>query len=155
MSELLLNILSNAIRKLKFMSNYQERFAEEIERVGGVSAVASSLGVARNTIYNWIAKGNVPLASLMGLASLLGVDVNYVLTGQRSSADLSTEESLLLSRYRQASPAVKLAVQGALLGGTAPAGSTFVTHGNVGQVIHGDVVNTEPLFVGGEPKKRK
>jgi len=61
------------------------RFNDEIDRVkGGVSAAARHLGKSRNTIYNWIQKGNIPLDQLAKLEAI-GVDVGYVSTGRRES----------------------------------------------------------------------
>jgi hypothetical protein len=59
------------------------RLREEIERLpGGISGVATKVGKARNTVYNWMEHGNIPVDELMRLAQL-GLDVQYVLTGER------------------------------------------------------------------------
>ena len=63
------------------MSNPEDRLREEIE-AKGVSSLARALGIARNTLYNWCEKGNVPLDKLFALGAE-GVDVDYVLTGTR------------------------------------------------------------------------
>lgn len=64
-----------------------DRFNQEIDRVkGGVSAAAKHLGKSRNTIYNWMQKGNIPLNQLEKLESI-GVDVRFVSTGRRDLAD--------------------------------------------------------------------
>ena len=47
--------------------------------------VSNHLGVVRNTIYNWMGKGNAPLDKLMALQGI-GADVNYILTGERAGA---------------------------------------------------------------------
>lgn len=65
------------------MSSFEERFEEEITRIG-VSKIANTLGIARNTVYNWIANGNAPLNMLMSLQGIMGVDLHYVITGERS-----------------------------------------------------------------------
>lgn len=65
-----------------FMSSYRERLRGELERIG-ISNVANTLGVARNTVYNWMAKANTPLNMLFGLEAL-GVDIRYVITGLRT-----------------------------------------------------------------------
>lgn len=94
------------------MSDFRDRLGREIERLG-VSWVASTLGVARNTIYNWVGKGNVPLNSLMQLTGL-GVDVVYVITGEMTQAVLSPEEQELVELYRRAPASVRKAVVAAL-----------------------------------------
>lgn len=66
---------------LRHMSTPEERLREQID-ARGVSGLARSLGVARNTLYNWCEKGNVPLNKLYALGEA-GVDVAYVLTGHR------------------------------------------------------------------------
>jgi len=67
----------------KKMSNFSERLAQEIERIGGVTAVSERLGTARNTLYNWISKENIPANKMLALGEL-GVDVSYILTGART-----------------------------------------------------------------------
>lgn len=64
------------------MSDFVERLKVEVDRHGGVAVVAAHLSVARNTIYNWIAKGNVPLNELMRLKDF-GFDLNYIISGVR------------------------------------------------------------------------
>lgn len=81
-------------------NNFQERFEEEIERIG-ISAAAKHLGVVRNTIYNWIAKGNAPLNFLITLQEV-GLDINYVLTGIRSSLISETKNDLALTKRETA-----------------------------------------------------
>ncbi|KAB2927396.1 MAG: bacteriophage CI repressor [Candidatus Contendobacter sp.] len=76
-----------------------ERLAEEVERIGGVSAVAARLETARNTIYNWAEKGNIPANKLLELAEM-GADAIYILTGQRASGTLPPREAALLDNYR-------------------------------------------------------
>ncbi|MBF0192085.1 MAG: helix-turn-helix domain-containing protein [Magnetococcales bacterium] len=66
------------------MSNLEMRLEQEINKLG-VTHVAKLLGVARNTIYNWISKGNIPLNMLL-LLHEAGVDVLYIMTGNRSEA---------------------------------------------------------------------
>ncbi|MBZ0098990.1 MAG: helix-turn-helix domain-containing protein [Taibaiella sp.] len=80
------------------MSTFGKRLGEEIDRLKNISQIAKRLGVARNTIYNWIAKGNVPLDKLMDLGDM-GVDVQYIISGVRTfSVDQVAEEH---PEYRQ------------------------------------------------------
>lgn len=76
------------------MSTKEERLREQID-ARGVSELARSLGVARNTLYNWCEKGNVPLDKLYALGEA-GVDVAYVLTGRRLSAAREAEGSYMI-----------------------------------------------------------
>ena len=80
------------------MSNYQNRLQAEIERVG-VTHLSRKLGIARNTLYNWSEKANVPLDKLMAMSEH-GLDVTYVITGnhtlpaQYSEQDIEIVESI-------------------------------------------------------------
>ncbi|HHJ35271.1 MAG TPA: hypothetical protein ENJ87_05865 [Gammaproteobacteria bacterium] len=57
------------------------RLKEQIEALkGGVTTAANHLGKSRNTIYNWIEKGNAPVDQLERLGEI-GVDICYIVTG--------------------------------------------------------------------------
>lgn len=71
------------------MSVIGQRLREEVEKLGGVAPAARIVGKERNTIYNWIEKGNVPANELMLLAAA-GADVQYILTGIRSGQATGT-----------------------------------------------------------------
>ncbi len=112
-------------------------------RIGGVTEIANTLGVARNTIYNWMGKANVPLGDLMALKGVLGLDAVYVITGQRSAEALPPEEQLLLERYRGSNAALREAAMRVLAGMQPTEGST-VQHFNgpvQGGVAGRDIVN--------------
>ncbi len=66
------------------MSIFTERLRKEIDRIG-VSELARSTGFARNSLYNWCEKGNIPLDKLLLLGEF-GVDVEYVVSNKSSSA---------------------------------------------------------------------
>lgn len=80
------------------MSNYQERLQSEIERIG-VTYLSRKLGIARNTLYNWSEKANVPLDKLMAMGEH-GLDVTFVITGnhvvpaQYSEQDIAIADSI-------------------------------------------------------------
>jgi len=60
------------------------RLKQQIEALkGGVTAAANHLGKSRNTIYNWLEKGNAPIDQLEKLGEI-GVDIHYVVTGAAS-----------------------------------------------------------------------
>jgi transcriptional regulator with XRE-family HTH domain len=61
------------------MSTPSERLRTEAE-ARGVAQLARDVGVARNTLYNWFEKGNVPLDKLLALGEA-GIDIAYVVTG--------------------------------------------------------------------------
>lgn len=59
------------------------RLKEQIEALkGGVTEAAKHLGKSRNTIYNWIEKGNAPIDQVEKLSEI-GIDIHYVITGVR------------------------------------------------------------------------
>lgn len=125
------------------MDDFVGRFQEEVERIGGPTAISRDLGGSRNTVYNWIEKGNVPLNRLIALGRVMGMDVLYVITGERSQASLSQEEGELLSLYRGAPLAVKMAAVGALQGAASAQskrgdGNRFVVKGDGNRVAGGD-----------------
>lgn len=61
----------------------QEQLNLAIEKFG-ITAAANQLGVARNTVYNWVSKGNMPLNKLLALRDL-GVDVSCILNTKKNS----------------------------------------------------------------------
>ncbi|AUX87983.1 peptidase S24 [Acinetobacter sp. ACNIH2] len=65
------------------LSNFTERLRFEIDRVG-VSELARKTGFARNSLYNWSEKGNIPLDKLFVLEEC-GIDINFVLYDERSA----------------------------------------------------------------------
>lgn len=72
-------------------------------------------------------------ADMLALLIPLGVDAGYVLTGQRSqkmSPALSAEEQTMLDYFRSASPAVRRAALGALIGAPAAMQSQHIGGAN-------------------------
>ncbi|MFZ5536756.1 MAG: helix-turn-helix domain-containing protein [Pseudomonadota bacterium] len=136
------------------LDELRRRFEEEIEKVG-ITHISTALAVSRGTIYNWIGKGNAPLDKLMALKAN-GVDVVYILTGQRTMDALSRDELELLERYRAASPEGKAAAIGALRG-VASAAPKFSVGGSMNaQVFEGGATNTAPVtFNISKDKERK
>ena len=41
--------------------------------------LAEEMGVSRKTIYNWLTKGNIPLAVMTRLAERFGTSVDYLM----------------------------------------------------------------------------
>ena len=41
--------------------------------------LAEDLGVTRKTLYNWLAKGNIPLSALIRMADMFGCTIDYLL----------------------------------------------------------------------------
>ncbi|RJX32323.1 MAG: hypothetical protein C4516_04290 [Oxalobacter sp.] len=78
-------------------------------------------------------------AELLAALSTTGVDVQYVLTGQRVDVSLSSDERQLLALYRSAPLAVKMAAVGALQGAqgaTQHVGVVVGQNTNTGKIIN-------------------
>lgn len=74
------------------------RLKDEIKRLPvSISGAARKVGKARNTIYNWIARGNIPAYQLMRLADL-GVDTQYVTTGTRAADGMTDRIAALCQK---------------------------------------------------------
>lgn len=82
------------------------RLKEERERVGLTQdSLGGIAGVSRRAVVEWEKGGTTPSGEALALISMKGIDVLYVLTGQRTpqaAASLSLEESALLDNYQHA-----------------------------------------------------
>ncbi|MBD3614238.1 helix-turn-helix domain-containing protein [Kingella kingae] len=88
------------------MSNYQERLQQEIERVG-VTHLSRKLGIARNTLYNWSEKANVPLDKLMAMGEH-GLDVTFIITGNHElSAQYSEQDIAITNSIKKLDPTTR------------------------------------------------
>jgi len=85
-------------------------------------AFSELAGAKKRTLIDWEKGVSSPTAVQLAAIAVAGVDVLYVVTGQRASslrADLSAEEQTMLEYFRAASTAVRRAALGALLGAPA------------------------------------
>lgn len=131
--------------------SYANRLRSEIDRIG-VTELARNLGSARNTIYNWCEKGNIPLDKLM-LLSEFGVDINYILTGTKDQAALTAEETILVQKYRFSDQNTKKNILLMLLTGTDATGSVVNSPTNSGS---GTQLNgTNPTINNAAPSNSK
>jgi len=107
-------------------------------------------GVAKRTYCNYESGDREPGAGFLFELSKVGVDVQYIVTGQRSSQALSHDEEQLISLFRAAPLAVKAATMAGLAAGGAPQGSVNNTNSgdgaqqnfvnsSVGNVTTGDI----------------
>ncbi|MHA6159485.1 helix-turn-helix domain-containing protein [Pseudomonas sichuanensis] len=84
-----------------------ERLKEERERLGlNQTDFAALAGASKNTQYNYEKGERSPDANYLAAAAGQGVDVLYVLTGERkpqAAGTLAADEALLLDRYRRMS----------------------------------------------------
>ncbi|PPT94919.1 transcriptional regulator [Xanthomonas arboricola pv. arracaciae] len=134
-----------------------KRLKEERKRLGFTQAdMAEQCGLSKWAQLNFEKDENLPGGAYLLAATAAGVDVLYVLTGERQG--ISAEEAHVLSAYRAASPDVKLAVGAALGAGVKASGrSKVVIHANdVGQSLSGDI--SQPgltINMGGNKAKKK
>ncbi|TCM61888.1 helix-turn-helix protein [Acinetobacter calcoaceticus] len=93
------------------------RIKEERTRLGlnqpDFAALANS---SKRTLIDWEKEVSSPTAVQMAALAQSGVDVQYVITGLRSSNALPTDETLVLEKYRLADQDVKTNVVLLLLG---------------------------------------
>ncbi|WP_237656301.1 helix-turn-helix domain-containing protein [Xanthomonas translucens] len=132
---------------------------DERKRIGLTQTeLAERCGLTKRSQVNIEKDEHVPGGTYLAAASEMGIDVLYVLTGQRQG--MSTEEVQLVSAYRLAPPEVRLAVAAAL-GATAKAAgrAKLVMHqSDIGQVLSGCEVsqpNLTTINVGGRRKKNR
>lgn len=129
--------------------NGQLRLTEERVRLGLTQEEMADAGGVKKRAYCYYESGErqPDMAFLAGIAAV-GADVQYILTGKRSSSvpALETAEWLLLENYRRCGPQAQanLLQTSSLLAAGLPASSEDqsktkearqVFHGNVGQVM--------------------
>lgn len=118
--------------------------------------IAGQLDVSRYAQLNFEKDINLPGGAYLLAAHNRGVDVLYVLTGQR--AQLEWPEAELLSAYRNASKNARVAALAAL--GLMPPAPTAgpaikVKRGDIGQVntVAGDLHQENKFEMGGKKKR--
>lgn len=128
--------------------------------------MAKLLGTARNTIYNWLEKGNIPLNRLEELGAI-GADIQFVVTGQRRGhgigeaavhqAVLDAVDLLSLDKKvdaQQLAKAVTKLCAKAVQDEPPQSGTAkFVVNGNVGQNIGTAQGTSFVVNMGKEQKK--
>lgn len=127
---------------------------------------AELAGVHKNAQGNYEGDLRRPDADYLVKVSAMGVDVLYVLTGQRNTAELSGDEEVLLAGYRSLDAKGRAGVLGMIGGMTqgAPAApkakKTTKVHqnfegANVGQHVTGDLTAPFTINVGKTERKKK
>lgn len=159
------------------------RLRGERERLGlNQMDLAGCAGIGRKSQFNYESGDRLPDAGYLAAVSAAGVDVRYVVTGERDVAPeklLPPQEQRLLALFRLADPSVQAAVIAALSAGTPPkqpsagqiparvgissdtspqrpsADMHVVVHGTVGQQITGGVNAPQTINMGtSRPRKR-
>lgn len=132
-----------------------ERIKEERERLGFNQTDFAALSQStRKALFNWESGIASPNAAALAAWAAVGLDVLYVVTGQRAGGvkpapTLTAEEETMLGYFRDASKEVRRAALGALLGASVPVashvGGTHSQHSSGPGAVHiGCVGNTPP-----------
>ena len=129
------------------MPNFETRLKEERKRLGLKGGQLAQLGGVSAVSQSCYEKGKqLPGAAYLAAIAAAGVDVQYVLTGQRSSEPVLTpEEKEALAAWRRADPAVRAAALAALQAGAEKEKPTrTIRMGNVKNdgnmvIVNGDV----------------
>lgn len=95
--------------------NQGSRLREERERLGmSQTEFAAVAGASKHSQINWEKGTAFPNSAALGAWAKIGLDVLYVVTGQRSTPvadELPPDETILLSNYRAASSEGKAALK--------------------------------------------
>lgn len=149
------------------MNSFAERLREERQRVGlNQTDFAEAGGVKRDAQQNYENGSRRPDSSYLEAVAALGVDVTYLLTGQRNASQLAADEEVLLAGYRSLDAKGRAGVLGMIGGMTqgAPAApkakKTTTVHqnfegANVGQHVTGDLTAPFTINVGKTERKKK
>lgn len=121
------------------------RLKEERERMGlSQVAMGEIANVKKLTQLNYEKGERFPDALYLSTLANFGLDVQYVVTGIRTTSNLSVDEQDLIDKFRTAPLAVKAATLGALMAGTAQQTSKTkqIINGSVnGQISAGNIYN--------------
>ena len=128
--------------------HFGERIKEERERLGFNQGDFAALAEAtRKTLFNWESGSASPNAAVLAAWAQHGLDVLYVVTGERLSAQPATDpaEQVLLDSYRRCKPDAKahLIQTAALLSaGIAPSTSKAAAKAPHGSVKVGNLTSS-------------
>ena len=113
------------------------RLEEERKRLGFTQDQMAGLGgVAKRTYCNYEAGVSEPNSKLLASLFKFGVDIQYIVTGQRSTQALTEDEERLITLFRAAPLAVKAATMAGLAAGGASASVSNVNSGSGAQQIN-------------------
>ena len=121
---------------MTYLSLFGERLKAARKSLNLNQAQAADLvGVSREYWGRCERGDHMPGGDVFQALASKGVDVNHLLTGRGDGFDLTGEEQLMLQYFRDASPAVRKAALGALIGAepTKSAKSSSVKVGNISQ----------------------
>ncbi len=109
----------------KFFMQMGDRIKEERERLGmNQSEFAAIASATRKTLFNWESGSAAPSAVAVAAWAPHGVDVLYILTGQRQAqtgVTLTPRQAALLDNYEHTSEEGKKIIEGAAFAAAQPA----------------------------------
>ncbi|HAG18287.1 MAG TPA: transcriptional regulator [Pseudomonas sp.] len=104
-----------------------DRLKEERERIGlNQTDFAALAGASKNTQYNYEKGERSPDANYLAAAATAGIDVLYVITGERKpqpADSVTAEEADLLDRFRQLPPEDRAGLEKIITAMSAMAGN--------------------------------
>lgn len=122
------------------------RLKEERERMGlSQVAMGEIANVKKLTQLNYEKGERFPDALYLSTLANFGLDVQYVVTGIRTTSSLSVDEQDLIDKFRTAPLAIKAAALGALTAGTAHQAGVNISNNTVrgeGQIAGGNIYTT-------------
>jgi transcriptional regulator with XRE-family HTH domain len=97
-----------------------QRLKEERERLAlSQTDFAALVNAAKRTQIEWEKDNSSPSAAQLNLFFQAGVDIQYVVTGIRSTVALSPDERLLVERYRLSAQPLRDAALRVVLGASS------------------------------------
>lgn len=136
-------------------SSIGARLKEERERLGySQPAFAALGGASKGSQLAWEKGTATPNAEFLNLVAAVGVDVLYVVTGQRDQSKLAPEEDVVLAGYRKLDARGRAGVL-ALIGGMQEQQPTTDVRvkGDLGQYVAGDVTTPFTIDMGKKGQK--
>lgn len=118
------------------MPNFETRLKEERKRLGLKGGQLAQLGGVSAVSQSCYEKGKqLPGATYLAAIAAAGVDVQYVLTGQRSSEPVLTpEEKAVLAAWKKAPEQIQMAVLAVLATGQCSLGGVNLGGDNNGLI---------------------
>lgn len=135
-----------------------DRLKETRKNMGlSQAAIAEICGVKRETWSRYESGSMSPGMEVLTAIAVAGADVQYILTGVRSSVALVPDERLLLERYRTSPQELRDAALRVLLNGSQsqPPNAKFIVHGNIGQSVDTQTASHFTINMPNQENKKK
>lgn len=118
------------------MQNFKERLKEERKRLKIKSGELAELGGVSAVSQSCYEKGKqLPGAAYLAAIAEAGVDVQYVLTGQRCATPVLTpQQKALIDLYEAAPPSIQAAALAVLATGQSGMGGVHIGRDNNGHI---------------------